>query len=32
MSGPIVLEAGWKIPLLRLEEIFPSRRRGAGVL
>jgi dolichol-phosphate mannosyltransferase len=26
MSGPIVAEAGWKIPLLRLEEIFPSRR------
>jgi dolichol-phosphate mannosyltransferase len=28
MSGPIVAEAGWKIPLLRLEELFPSRRRG----
>jgi dolichol-phosphate mannosyltransferase len=28
MSGPIVAEAGWKVPLLRLEELFPSRRRG----
>jgi dolichol-phosphate mannosyltransferase len=28
MSGPIVAEAGWKIPLLRLEALFPSRRRG----
>jgi dolichol-phosphate mannosyltransferase len=26
MSGPIVAEAGWKIPLLRLREIFPGRR------
>jgi dolichol-phosphate mannosyltransferase len=26
MSGPIIAEAGWKIPLLRLKEIFPSRR------
>lgn len=32
MSGPIVAEAGWKIPLLRLEGLFPSRRRGHRVV
>ena len=32
MSGPIIAEAGWKIPLLRLEEFSPKRRRRAEVV
>jgi dolichol-phosphate mannosyltransferase len=32
MSGPIVLEAGWKIPLLRLQGLLASRRGGRGVV